>query len=320
VPSTLSTGTKVQLLTDNGTTVFYADGVAGKDVSPASLQKFRSNVVTLEGSAVPAATLSASTAVAGTSVTASGVGFTPGESIRVTLDGSVLTTDAAASNGTMSTSVTIPASTTAGSHAVTLVGATSGLAESASLTVTTPVVTAPPTPPVTITKLTVTGGSDAGDKLTAHVTDSPSKTTISYRWKRAGVSIAGATKATYTTKAADAGKALTVTVVDAKTGYLSATKTSAKHTMHSVFATSPKPKITGTLRVGHKLTAVTGTWKPTAKLSYRWYRNGHAIKGATHATYTLAKRTAGEKITVRVTGHRSGYTTKSETSAAKRVK
>ena len=78
-----------------------------------------------------------------------------------------------------------------------------------------------------------------------------------------------------------------------------------------------KPKITGTVKVGKKLTAKPGVWKPSSvKLSYQWLRNGKAIKGATKSTYKLAKSDKRKKITVKVTGKRAGYTTKSVVSKA----
>ncbi len=52
------------------------------------------------------------------------------------------------------------------------------------------------------------------------------------------------------------------------------------------------------------------------KLSYQWLRNGKAIKGATKSTYKLAKSDKRKKITVKVTGKRAGYTTKSVVSKA----
>ncbi|WP_353712914.1 hypothetical protein [Arthrobacter sp. K5] len=61
---------------------------------------------------------------------------------------------------------------------------------------------------------------------------------------------------------AHVGKALTFTVEGTKTGYTTATKTSAA--TGTVMAlnpvlTAPVPKITGTAKVGYTLTAVPGT-------------------------------------------------------------
>ncbi|MBK7821914.1 MAG: hypothetical protein IPJ61_12775 [Tessaracoccus sp.] len=54
----------------------------------------------------------------------------------------------------------------------------------------------------------------------------------------------------------------------------------------------------------------------TVKLSYRWLRNGKAVKGAAKSTYKLKKADKGKKITVKVTGKKSGYTTVAKTSKA----
>ena len=61
------------------------------------------------------------------------------------------------------------------------------------------------------------------------------------------------------------------------------------------------------------------TWKPTPSFSYQWYRNGAKISGATKSTYKLTKSDKGKKITVKVTGKKSGYLTVAKASAAKTV-
>ncbi|MDR1293526.1 MAG: glycoside hydrolase family 3 C-terminal domain-containing protein [Bifidobacteriaceae bacterium] len=76
------------------------------------------------------------------------------------------------------------------------------------------------------------------------------------------------------------------------------------------------PKIKGTVKVGKKLTAVNGTWTSGTTFTYRWYANGKAIKGATKGTLKLTKSLVGKKITVRVTGWKSGYTMDSAVSKA----
>ena len=49
------------------------------------------------------------------------------------------------------------------------------------------------------------------------------------------------------------------------------------------------------------------------KLAYRWYANGKAISKATASTYTVRKAQKGKRITVRVTGRKTGYPTVSRT-------
>lgn len=80
--------------------------------------------------------------------------------------------------------------------------------------------------------------------------------------------------------------------------------------------TAPTPKISGTAKVGKKLTARPGTWTSGTALTYQWYANGARIAGATKKVYTLKAAQRGTKIKVKVTGKKSGYTTTTKTSAA----
>jgi hypothetical protein len=80
------------------------------------------------------------------------------------------------------------------------------------------------------------------------------------------------------------------------------------------FSKSASPKITGTAKVGKKLKVKAGAWNPKPKLTYRWYANGKAIKGATKASYKLKKAQKGKRITVKVTASKSGYNTVTKTS------
>lgn len=81
--------------------------------------------------------------------------------------------------------------------------------------------------------------------------------------------------------------------------------------------TTPTPKITGTALVGRTLKATAGTWKPApVSLTYQWKRSGKPITGATKSTYKLVKADAGKKVTVTVTGKRSGFVTASKTSSS----
>lgn len=80
--------------------------------------------------------------------------------------------------------------------------------------------------------------------------------------------------------------------------------------------TAPTPKISGTAKVGKKLTAKPGTWTSGAKLSYQWYRGSSKISGATKSTYQLTSKDKGKKVIVKVTGSKSGYLTVTKASKA----
>ncbi|WP_345508665.1 carboxypeptidase regulatory-like domain-containing protein, partial [Terrabacter aeriphilus] len=77
------------------------------------------------------------------------------------------------------------------------------------------------------------------------------------------------------------------------------------------------PTITGTARVGTRLSANPGTWAPApVTLGYQWYRAGIAVSGARSSAYTLTPADSGKPMSVRVTGARTGYVNTSRTSAA----
>lgn len=80
------------------------------------------------------------------------------------------------------------------------------------------------------------------------------------------------------------------------------------------FTTVPRPTIAGTPGFGKTLTAVPGTWKPAASLTYQWRVNGAAVQGATSRTWRLPASAVGHRVTVTVTGARSGYATTHTTS------
>ncbi|WP_303621050.1 peptidoglycan DD-metalloendopeptidase family protein [Microbacterium oleivorans] len=82
------------------------------------------------------------------------------------------------------------------------------------------------------------------------------------------------------------------------------------------FTSAPRPTITGTLRVGSTVTAVSGAWAPTATIRYQWRLDGAAVSGATSRTFALPAGSLGKRVTVTVTATRAGYRTTSTTSAA----
>ncbi|WP_151904797.1 hypothetical protein [Brachybacterium ginsengisoli] len=162
---------------------------------------------------------------------------------------------------------------------------------------------------------TISGTARVGSKLTAKAGSWSSGTKLTYQWSASGVAIKGATKSTFTLTSAQAGKTVTVTVRGTKSGYTSASKKSkatAKVAWRAL--TTATPKISGTARVGSKLTAKAGSWTSGTTLSYQWYANGVAIKGATKSTLVLPSSAVGKQITVKVTGRKSGYATASKTS------
>ncbi len=167
---------------------------------------------------------------------------------------------------------------------------------------------------------TIVGGKKpkVGQKLSISMPKwTPAATSYTYTWYRDGHPVPGANGSTYTLTSADYNEYIQVYVIGHREGHQAATVHSAytSYVGKGHFASTPAPKITGTRKVGHKLTA-TVTWKPKpSSLTYQWYRNGTKIKNATKSTYKLTKTDRGKRITVKVTGKKRGYTTHTRASA-----
>ena len=135
-------------------------------------------------------------------------------------------------------------------------------------------------------------------------------------WKRDGVAIPNATQNTYRLVPADLGHSITLSVTLHLEGYNDFTQSSsAVSVTPGVLALTPKPTISGTVKSGSKLTAVTGTWDAGVKFTYQWTRGGVAIAGATSSGYVLTKSDVNTKIAVSVTGSLLGYSKVTVSSA-----
>lgn len=164
---------------------------------------------------------------------------------------------------------------------------------------------------------TIKGTTQVGSVLTASPGVWSPSATIRYQWLRNGVTISGATASAYRLTTSDAGKAISVKITASRTAYGTTSKVSAATAaITKPFTTSPAPVVSGTVRVGSTVTAKLGAWNPTATFTYQWKRSGTSIAGATASTYKLTAADYGKTISVTVSGRRSGYTTRTLTSAS----
>jgi hypothetical protein len=173
----------------------------------------------------------------------------------------------------------------------------------------------------------ISGTAKAGYTLTAtppsfswwhnNFSSTQAKPAVKYQWYRSSTAIKGATGKSYKLTGADAGKTIKVRFTATLPGYNTlyphskSTKVVAKGTLKT-----STPTISGTKKVGYRLTANPRTWTAGTKFKYQWYRSGKAIKGATGSTYKLVSADRYDSIKVRVTGYQTGWNTLSRYSGS----
>lgn len=163
----------------------------------------------------------------------------------------------------------------------------------------------------------IVGTPAVGNRLTSNVgTWDPTPSSFRYQWYRDATAIDGATSSGYTLTRYDRGHTIKVRVRAYRSGYDRKTVFSAATTtIQAGTLTAPIPTITGSPAVGGTLLGTAGTWGPgSVALSYRWFRDGLAITGASSTTYRVVSADVGHALTFAVTGSKSGYTTTSRTS------
>lgn len=157
----------------------------------------------------------------------------------------------------------------------------------------------------------LTGQAVYGDRLrTTLGTWTPEGLTLTVQWHRDGDPVPGATRRGYRLRLADLGHRLsaTVTATDAEGTRVSATTAPSDRVRRASLVSLEPPRITGTPRYTHRLSATRGTWsKVPQRVSYRWLRDGRPIKGATRASYVLQAGDVGARVSVAVRVRREGY-------------
>lgn len=148
-----------------------------------------------------------------------------------------------------------------------------------------------------------------GDLLVADAGEGwPEGSSFTYQWRRSGTAIAGATQSSYTATSSDAGKPVTVVVAGSKPGYDPAVAVSPGVTVKGAPMPGATPTITGTPKVGVKLTAYATGWVPSGStFTYAWYAGGVLLQQGASRYYTPTAAAVGKQIVLEVTGTRPGY-------------
>jgi hypothetical protein len=154
---------------------------------------------------------------------------------------------------------------------------------------------------------------------TLMLTANPAITTegakITYQWLRGGVAISKATKSTYSLTSADASKLVSVRVTASKSDFTTVVKTTTP--VNYTVQTSGSLVISGTPKVGLTLSVNSLSYTPASpSVTYKWYRSGTVIAGATGSSYLLVTGDAAKTITVKATAASAGYLSLVSTSPA----
>lgn len=161
---------------------------------------------------------------------------------------------------------------------------------------------------------TVGGSKKVGTTVSAVPGAWPAGTSLTYAWYDGATRLS--TEPSYRLPAATYRRTLTLKVTGTKVGHAPVTTTTT-FTVAAGTLTSPAPAITGTARVGRKLTATTKGWTPGTRFTYQWFADGVKIKGATGRKLTLTSAQARKRVVVKVTGRLTGYVTVTAKASAR---
>ncbi|MEU0633873.1 hypothetical protein [Streptomyces sp. NPDC005989] len=164
--------------------------------------------------------------------------------------------------------------------------------------------------PQITTYAAMSGTARTGSTLACSAAWNGTNTKATWSWLRDGAVISGATAKTRALASADYAHKVSCQVkVSNGAGSVASTSPALKVAAGPALKATTAPTVSGSVKVGHKLTAPRGTWSPSAtSCTYQWKRNGKSISGATKSTYVLVKADRGRKITVKITAHRNGWT------------
>lgn len=165
---------------------------------------------------------------------------------------------------------------------------------------------------------TATGMPRVGETLTASTgTWSPAGATYSYQWLADDVPVEGSTASTFEPGPAQVRARIRIEITASKPAYAPVKRTSVATAAVVVghLANVTAPTVSGTPRVGSRLTADPGTWsRPGLTYAYQWFVDGAAITGGTGATYVPVAADLHRAVSVTVTASRPGYAPSSAAS------
>jgi hypothetical protein len=196
-----------------------------------------------------------------------------------------------------------------------LTGVNSSVAPACNVTTIAPDATA-----VAGSTPTISGTVKVGDTVSAKAGAwTTAGVTLTYAWTAIGLDKVLGTSKSLTVPASAAGRPLSLTVTGSVSTFAPTSLSSDTTTVVGKTLRTATPTISGTAKNGKTLTIHKGSWTSGTKFAYQWDLAGVAISGATKSTYKVVAADEGQKITVELTGSKSGYTTKTKTSKTKTI-
>jgi hypothetical protein len=163
----------------------------------------------------------------------------------------------------------------------------------------------------------MTGTLKVGKTLTANTGTWDDGVEFSYQWYIDNDAVDGATEETFVLPAAAVDLLVFVEVTGSKLGYNPSVQASEAGTVAlGTLVKTPVPTLSGTFKVGQRLTANEKTWDDDVTFEYQWLASGKVIADATEKTFTLTAAQLGKTITVKVTGSLEGYVSVTKASVA----
>ncbi|MEU1970896.1 hypothetical protein ABZ477_04520 [Microbacterium sp. NPDC019599] len=136
---------------------------------------------------------------------------------------------------------------------------------------------------------------------------------LAFEWRVDG--IVRSTSESFTPIASDAGKPLILAVTGTRDHYDTVTRMTAPVTVAlGAFDAALAPTISGAVRVGSALTAVTGAWPASTTVAYAWKVSGTTVSTASKFTPTADQR--GKSLVLTVKASRTGYATVTRSTSA----
>ncbi|MFH9863023.1 hypothetical protein [Streptomyces sp. NPDC017202] len=176
--------------------------------------------------------------------------------------------------------------------------------------------------PQITSRAAMSGTARTGSTVTCSAAWTGYHTKVAWSWLRDGAVVSGVSGKTRTLAPADYNHKVSCrATVSTGAGSVTSTSPSATVAVGPALKATTAPSAAGTAKVGYKRTATHGTWSPAAtSYTYQWKRNGISIAGATKSTYVLVKADKGQRITVKVTARRYGWTNGSATTPSVTVR